>query len=291
MSRGAQLAEVPFVSGTDRQPCAVRQLERQPEGRLYRRVILLRFEEAGKVGHRPGRIARAAAERTHPPTLVRVEVELPAQALTGIELLGGQRQARANHQRARLRTPRASTQHLHQRCRLPGGDPPGTAKPHVCCACQFLARIREIVVCLRQMKCLETLLGVVQEDHGRWNTEVTNSLLDRLSQVPPTKRVVVAVADREVADLRRDGEFVDELARGRCQLTMPIERLVVERGVDVRDPETQSVLKQLVTGTSPVKAECNASVSSAHNPSFMKVSASGVASTPVNSVTRSSETG
>lgn len=141
------------------------------------------------------------------------------------------------------------------------------------------------------MKTFEALLRVVQEDNGRRDAKVTDSLLDRLPQDPPPKRVVVAVTDREVADLRGDGELVDEFARCGCQLTMTVERLIVERGIYVCDPEAQSVLKQCVAGTSPVKAECNPSVSSAHNPSFMKVSARGVASMPVSPATRSSETG
>lgn len=141
------------------------------------------------------------------------------------------------------------------------------------------------------MKAIKTLLGVVQEDGSRWYTEVANGLLDRLAQVRPAERVVAAITDRQEADLRRDRELMDEITRSQCQRTMPVERLIVERGVEVSDSEAQSVLKQLVAGTSPVKPECNASVSSAHNPSLINVSASGVASTPVTSVTRSSETG
>lgn len=279
------------LASPDRDALHGRQFEREPVGRLQGREDLSGLQEGGKVDRRPDRITRTPAEGTHAPQTIAANGEGRSQFVGSIELHSIQREPRSHHQHLGLGAVGALPRRTEKRERIPRRDSPCVAEPRSAGVRQDTAGSCERVVGMTRVQAVKAGFGVVEQDGLRWASQ----LLDRAPQGVPQavwfQRVTRHSARRKEADLGRDLKLLKQIPCFLGECSVRLESLVVDRGVQQFYACGMSSFEKSSVGTSPVKPEDNASVNSAHKPSFMKALAKTAASTPVALVTWSTFTG
>jgi len=128
---------------------------------------------------------------------------------------------------------------VEQRRRSPRRDTPGAAQAGLAQLHHRLASCGEV---------RRGALGVVEQQDVRRAAEFRSGLLRSRGQLLGRE----AVALREEAEFRRDGQAPDDAGVDLGEHRVRLEVRVVERRIDVGDAAVDSSVQQVFVGTSPV---------------------------------------